>query len=110
MKLRKLTILLTLLGLLLVAAAAGVAQTPTQGDQKQKAEACCSMDSCCCNGDSCPMKQEGASNAEAKDGCCCCSGDSCDMKAKHDAKNHGDKSCCNMKHKHEKNKAKQKSA
>jgi len=85
MNLRRLTILLTLLGLLLVAAAAGMAQTPTQGDQKQKAEACCSMDSCCC-------------------------GDSCDMKAKHDAKNHGDKSCCNVKYKHEKNKAKQKAA
>jgi hypothetical protein len=85
MKFRKLTILLTLLGLLLVACAAGMAQTPTQGDEKKKSEACCSMDSCCCNGDS------------------------CDVNAKHDAKNHGAKSCCNMKHKHEKQKAKNKS-
>ena len=103
MKLRKNTVLIMLLGLLLVAFAAGVAQTPAQGDQKEKTEACCSMDSCCCKGDSCPMKEEGAANAEAKE-CCCCSGDSCEMKAKDGANK---TACCDMKHKH-KAKAKQK--
>jgi len=105
MKPRKNTILIMLLGLLLFAFSAGIAQTPAQGDQKKKAEACCSMDSCCCNDGSCPMKEEGAT--EAKEGSCC-SGDSCDMKMKHDTKNHGAKdSCCNAKHK-DKTKAKQK--
>jgi hypothetical protein len=125
MKPRKNVFLIMLLGLLLAAFVAGIAQTPGQGDQK-KSEACCSMDSCCCNGGSCPMKEEGPATAEAKDGCCnssCCSGDSCDLKAKdgaanhaehegccccgdscdmkkHDAKNHGAKdSCCKVKHK-----------
>jgi len=112
MKPRKNTILILLLGLLLVAFAVGIAQTPAQGDQKKKAEACCSMDSCCCNDGSCPMKEEGAASAEgccSKESCCCNNG-SCDMKheAKHDKKNHDAKSsCCNVKHK-DKTKAKQK--
>jgi hypothetical protein len=114
MKFRKNTILILLFGLLLMAFASGMAQTPAQGDQKKKADACCSMESCCCNGDSCPMKKEGATNAEAKDDCCSgdsCCGDSCDMKAKHDTKNHGaEGDCCNMKHKNAKAKAKQKAA
>ena len=104
---RKNTILILLLGLLLVAFAVSVAQTPAQGDQKEKAEACCSMESCCCNSGSCPMKDSGAeAKAEGKE-CCCCSGDSCDIKAKDDTKKG---SCCNMKHKHSKSKAKQKAA
>jgi hypothetical protein len=128
MRPRKNSILTMLLGLLLVASAAGMAQTPTQGDQKAKTETCCSMDSCCCNNDSCPMKEDGATTTDAKDGCCgdsckmkedgkdhadhpgCC-GDSCNMK--HDAKNHdakkhdGKHDCCNIKNK---SKTKQKAA
>src|SRR5215203_5271632 len=92
MKLRKNTILILLFGLLLIAFASGMAQTPAQGDQKKKAEACCSMESCCCNGDSCPTKKEGATDAEAKDGCC--NGDSCEMKMKDDMKNHSDHQEC----------------
>ena len=109
MKPRKNTILIMLLGLLLFAfTAAGVAQTPAQGDQK-KAEACCAMESCCCNGGSCPMK-EGASSAEAKDADCCCMGDSCDMKAK-DGENHANHAACcddscKMKHDAKKHDAK----
>ena len=61
MKPRKQTILIMLVGLLLVAFAVAMAQTPAQGDQKKTAESCCSMESCCC-----------------------CSGDSCDMNMKHD--------------------------
>lgn len=138
MRPRKNPILIMLLGLLLFAFAVAIAQTPAQGDQNKKSEACCSMDSCCCNGGSCPMKAEGAANAEAKDGCCggaCCNGDSCEMKMKDGAKNHsehqggcscGDScdmkakhdtndpaargACCKMKHKDMKNKAKQKAA
>lgn len=123
MKLRKNTVLIMLLALLLTAFAVAMAQTPAQGDQK-KSEACSSMESCCCNGGSCPMK-EGATDAEAKEAGCCCSGDSCEMKAKdgkdhagccgdscqmkkHDTKNHGAKGeCCKIKNKA---KAKQKSA
>ena len=121
MKPRKRTILIMLLGLLLIAFAAGIAQTPAQGDQK-KAEACCAMESCCCNGGSCPMK-DGATSAGAKDATCCCMSDSCEMKAKdgkkesnhaecceesckmkhdgkHDAKKHGAKGdCCKIKNK-----------
>jgi len=104
MKPRKNTILILLLGLLLVAFAAVSAQTPAQGDEKKKAEACCSMESCC-DKDSCEMKKEGEANTEGKHDCC---GDSCDMK-KHDAKMKHDKDakdeCCNMKHK-DKNKKK----
>jgi hypothetical protein len=73
-----------LLGLVLFAFTAGMAQTPAQGEQTKKAEACCAMESCCC-----------------------CSGDSCDMNMKHDAamkhdkKNHkGD--CCKAKSKSKK--------
>lgn len=127
MKPRKNTLLIMLLGLLLVAfAAAAIGQTPAQGDQKAKTEACCAMESCCCNSGSCPMK-EGTENAEAKDASCCCNGDSCEMqtkdgknhvnhagccgdscKMKHDAKGDGAKdSCCKMKHKE---KTKQKAA
>ena len=97
MKPRKNTVLILLLGLLLFAFAAGMAQTPSQGDQK-KSEACCAMESCCCNGGSCPMK-EGATNAEAKHADCCCNGDSCAMNAK-DGKDHSDccGDSCQMKH------------
>ncbi|HEV8431223.1 MAG TPA: hypothetical protein VGQ41_25185 [Pyrinomonadaceae bacterium] len=79
MRPRKNTTLILFLSLLLAAFTAVSAQSPSQGDQKTKAESCCSMESCCC-----------------------CSGDSCDMKMKHDAtmkhdmKNHkGD--CCKAK-------------
>ena len=107
MRPRKQTILIMLVGLLLVAFAAVMAQTPAQGDQKKPAEACCAMESCCCNGGSCPMKKEGETTpggdaAEAKDGC----GESCDMSkhdAKHDKKNHKD--CCKMKQKDKNKKA-----
>ena len=89
---RKNTILVMLLGLLLVAFAVAIAQTPAQGDQKSKTESCCAMESCCCNSGSCPMKAEGTENAEAKEGCC--SGDSCKMKAKDGAKSHADHKGC----------------
>lgn len=93
MKPRKNTFLVILLGLLLFAFAAALAQTPSQGDQKSKTETCCAMDSCCCNNGSCPMKKEGATGADAKEGCC--SGDSCEMKDKDGMKNHAeDKGCC----------------
>ena len=114
------TILIMLVGLLLVAFAAVMAQTPAQGDQKKKTESCCAMESCCGDNGSCSMKKEGettasADAAEAKEGCCCsgdscemkdkdgkdhkdCCGDSCEMK-KHDAKSHGTKECCKAKHK-----------
>lgn len=123
MRPRKNTVLIMLFALLLTVFAVAMAQTPSQGDQK-KSEACCSMETCCCNGGSCPMK-EGANDAEAKDAGCCCSGDSCEMKAK-DGANHagccGDScqlkkphtkdhgaggECCKIKHK---DKAKQKTA
>lgn len=110
MKSRKNSTLALLLGLALLAFTA-VAQTPTQGEQKKAAEACCAMESCCCNGDSCPtMKKDGAMTAESSDKakhdccgdscslkktdmnhatddheCCSCCGDSCDMNMKHDA-------------------------
>lgn len=92
MKLRK-TALFMLIGLLLVAFAVAMAQTPSQGDQK-KSEACCSMETCCCNSGSCPLKAEGAS-ADAKDASCCCSGDSCEMKTGDNAMNHSNHACCN---------------
>ena len=98
MKPRKNTILVMLLGLLLFAFAVGMAQTPSQGDQKKKAEACCSMESCC-NDESCDMKKDGTAQTEGKDSCC---SDSCDMKD-HDAKMKHDKDgkheCCNTKNK-----------
>ena len=89
MKPRKNLILTMLLALTLVASVTGMAQTPAQGDQKEKTHACCSMDTCCC-----------------------CNGDSCDMKTKDEMTKEGTKkeSCCNMKHKHTKEKAKQKAA
>ena len=85
MKSRKTTILVMLLGLLLLAFAVGVAQTPAQGDQKKKAEACCAMDSCCCSGDSCQMKEDAKAD--------CCKGDSCKMKKK-DMNHADDHECC----------------
>jgi hypothetical protein len=89
-----------LLSLLLAASAAVTAQTPSQGEQKQKTESCCAMESCCTDG-SCEMKKEGEANAEAKHSCC--NGDSCDMKMKHDAKmKHGKGECCNAKNKNKK--------
>lgn len=98
MKPRKRTILVMLLGLLLLAFAAGVAQTPSQGDQKKKADACCAMDSCCCcSGDSCPMKQDGATATTATADTAakpdCCKGDSCKMKKK-DMNHADDHECC----------------
>ena len=105
MRPRKNTILILLLGLLLVAFAAVTAQTPAQGEQKKKAEACCAMESCCTDG-SCEMKKDGESNAEGTEAKHdCCGGDSCDMKKHegHDAKMKHDKDakhdCCNMKNK-----------
>lgn len=103
MKPRKNTILILLLGLLLVAFSAVMAQTPAQGEQKKNTETCCSMESCC-TGDSCDMKKEGAANSEANHDCC---GDSCDMK-KHDEQMKHDKDakheCCNIKNKDKKKK------
>src|SRR5215510_12472534 len=100
MKPRKKTILVMLLGLLLLAFAAGVAQTPSQGEQK-KADACCAMDSCCCcNGDSCPMKGDGATATTATAGTAakpdCCKGDSCKLKKKdmNHAEGHECCGCC----------------
>jgi hypothetical protein len=110
MKTRKNFILAMLLGLTLGASAMGMAQTPAQGDQKEKTHACCSMDTCCKDG-SCPMKEDGTAGGEAKE-CSCCTGDSCQMKAKDDTAKDGTKkeACCNMKHKNTKDKAKQKAA
>ena len=54
MKPRKQTILIMIVGLLLFAFAAVMAQTPAPGDQKKPAEACCAMESCC-DGDSCEI-------------------------------------------------------
>ena len=103
MKPRKNTILVMLFGLLLFAFAVSVAQTPSQGDQKKKADACCAMDSCCCcNGDSCSLKEDGAAATTASAGTTatpdaakadCCKGDSCKMKKKD--MNHADgHECC----------------
>jgi hypothetical protein len=81
MRSHKSTILIALLALLLSAFVGVMAQQGApQTDQQKKAEACCAMESCCCNGDSCPMKKEGAANADAKDACCCSNG-GCNMKA-----------------------------
>jgi hypothetical protein len=95
-----------LLGLLLFAFTAGLAQTPSQGDQKKTAEACCAMDSCCCcSGDSCQMKEHGAAamttsadvavktDAAKPD---CCKGDSCKMHKKdmNHAEGHECCGCC----------------
>ena len=72
MRSRKNTTLILVLGLLLTAFTAGIAQTPSQSDQKKATE------SCCCCADSCDMKM--------KDG----------ASMKHDMKDHkGD--CCKMK-------------
>ena len=98
MKPRKQTILIMLVGLLLFAFAAVMAQTPAQGDQKKPAEACCAMESCC-SGDSCEMKDK-SDMKDHKDACC---SESCDMSkhdAKHDKKDHKD--CCKMKQKDKK--------
>ena len=80
MKPHKSTILIVLVGLLLVAFVAVMAQqtpgqTPQTGEQN-KAEACCAMDSCCCKDGSCSMKHDGSATGEAKEGCC---GDSCKL-------------------------------
>ena len=134
MRPHKSTILIMLLGLLLVAFAAVMAQqTPQTTEQKKPADA--SMESCC-KGESCSMKKEGAETGEAKEDCCgdscklhhengknnsnenakadsaahegCC-GESCDMSKheKHDKKTHSsDGSCCKMKQKDAKKQAK----
>ena len=74
MRPHKSTILIMLLGLLLVAFAAVMAQqTPQTTEQKKPADA--SMESCC-KGESCSMKKEGAETGEAKEDCC---GDSCKL-------------------------------
>jgi len=79
MKSRKKTTLILVLGLLLTASTAGMAQTPSQTDPKKATE----MESCCC-----------------------CTGDSCDMKMKDDAKmKHDMKDCCNVKKKAKNKKA-----
>jgi hypothetical protein len=74
MKPHKSTILIMLIGLLLVAFVAVMAQqTPQQTGEQKKTEA--AMESCC-KGDSCAMKKEGAEAGEAKEDCC---GDSCKL-------------------------------
>ena len=90
MRPHKSTILIMLLGMLLVAFAAVMAQqpapqtpqqSPQSADKKKPAEA---TESCCKEG-SCAMKKEGADTAEAKEDCC---GDSCKLhheNARHDA-------------------------
>lgn len=66
--------LIMLLGLLLVAFAAVMAQqTPQQTGEQKKTEPAAES---CCNSDSCAMKKEGAAAGEAKEGCC---GDSCQL-------------------------------
>lgn len=105
---RKNIFLILVLGLLLAAFAAVSAQTPSQGEQKKKAESCCAMDSCC-TGDSCDMKKDVEANAAGAEGKHDCCGDSCDMMKDHDGKMKHDKDakgeCCNMKNK-DKNKKK----
>lgn len=109
MKPRKNTILVMLLGLLLSAFTAGVAQTPVQGDQKQKADACCATNSCpsktddaeCCSGDSCKMKKKEMNHPDGHE-CCGCCADSCEM----DKKDHKT-DCCKAKSKDAKDKNKQ---
>src|SRR5215203_3007530 len=112
MRPRNTTILVMLVGLLLVAFAAGIAQTPAQGDQKKKAESCCAKESGCCSEDSCPTKAEGTTTADAANPDSttadakksdCCSGESCEMKDMAGTKTDtGDHSCCgescDMKH------------
>ena len=99
MRPHKSTILITLLGLLLVAFVAVMAQqTPQQtGEQKKQAEACCAMESCCCKGDSCAMKKEGAEAGEAKDGCC---GESCKLHHEN-AKNNNNETAKNTTNPHD---------
>ena len=81
MRSHKSIIVTALMALLVSAFVSVMAQQGTpQTDQKKKAEACCAMESCCCNGDSCPMKKEGATTADSKEACCCSNG-GCDMKA-----------------------------
>jgi hypothetical protein len=92
MKPNKSILLVLLVGLLLALFAVAMAQNKSQSPTKSEAS-CCSMDPCCCNSDSCPMK-DGATASDAKDGCCCCSGDSCDMKAHDKMKNHAEGSGC----------------
>ena len=93
MKPRKTTLLIALIALILAAFAVGMAQGPTQTDQKKKAESCCAEGAC----------KEGENGA--KEGDCCkhgdakkehadCCGDSCEM----DAKGGGD--TAKAKHKH----------
>ena len=85
MRPHKSTILIMLLGLLLVAFAAVMAQTPQQtGEQKKPADA--AMESCC-KGDSCSMKKEGADTGEAKEDCCA---DSCKHHQENANKNSND--------------------
>ncbi len=66
------------LGLAAAVASVGIAQN-TKPVEQDKKMSCCSMASCCCNGDSCDMKDHAKGQTE-KGGCCCCGGDSCDMK------------------------------
>lgn len=46
MRSRKNTTLILVLGLLLAASTTGIAQTPSQTDQKKATESCCCADSC----------------------------------------------------------------
>lgn len=86
MRSRKNTTLILVLGLLLTAFTAGMAQTPSQTDQKKATESCCSMESCCCcNGDSCDMKMKGDATMKHDDG-----------KMKHDMNSHKS-DCCKAK-------------
>lgn len=109
MKPRKSTMLVALVALLLAAFAIGMAQSPTQTDQKKK-ESCCAEGAKCCaeGGDSCKHDATGSTDsAKEKEGKSCCGEESCDMdhaqgdaakggdaKAKH---KHGEGDCCKAK-------------
>jgi hypothetical protein len=105
------------LGLGLLLANAGFAQTITQPDQKKATESCCAIACCshdsasmkdakehsskhegCCGSDSCNMKMKNDARNHAADsnlaGCCGCCGDSCDTKMKDGATNHATKAAC----------------
>lgn len=116
MKPRKTTLLIALIALILAAFAVGMAQGPTQTDQKKKAESCCAEGAKCCAEGSCKEHEnkEGENKDGAKKEHADCCGDSCELddarsgdtaKAKHKHGEGGE--CCKAKQK-EKSKPKTK--